>query len=412
MKRLNKHVFEVEDFVENSQWVLNSPVTGDTIDFTFSKGIHEFTVRDRQAIFSSPFQSVKSFDTKGNEIDEKQDFYYAINKQVLSNFIKVIPKNAETITMNELINDEEEIYALEVECKNVKTNIPCISTRKRRGFKQLTIGEVDFEEFFKVFESSRNATNLSRTTDNELACIDLKFVYNDDNPYIRIFGTDSFIMVRTNIYIQDYNSEDFKEKIDGKRYLLSSFSTNLKNIYSLNKGTDKIKLITNDSSKTNLFGIVFENGSKCIFSCLDFSPIGAEDAIFKSSKNNVNFSIDFKTTEMKDLFRKIILLGNDSDSSKMIISPDNIRLTDEKEISSLDSKKETQQIKEDELDIQVLSFSNFVVKKFLNCIDSKNCQMMFSSSDSRTIFIKFNIENESSENISDTEMVVALKNQK
>lgn len=409
MNRLNKHVFEVEDFIENSQWVLNSPVNSETVDFTLTKeNGYEFIVRDRQAIFSSPFQSAKSYDNKGNELEE-EEFYYAINKQSLSNLIKVIPKNAESITMNELFNENQELYALEIECKNVKTNIPCVKTRKRKGFKELVIGEVGFEEFFKVFESSRNATSLSRTTDNELACIDLKFVYNDNNPYIRVFGTDSFIMVRTSIHIEGYDNDSFKDKIDGKRFLLSSFSTNLKNAYSLNKGTEKIKLITNDSSKSNLFGIVFENGSKCIFSCLDFEPIGAEEAIFNSSKKSINFSIDFRTTEIKDLFRKIILLGNESDSSKMIISPDNIRLTDENEVSSLDCKKETKQLKEDELDIQVLSFSDFVVKKFLSCINSKECELMFSSRDSRTIFIKFNIENNASENISDTEMVVALK---
>lgn len=409
MNRLNKHVFEVEDFIENSQWVLNSPVNSETVDFTLTKeNGYEFIVRDRQAIFSSPFQSAKSYDNKGNELEE-EEFYYAINKQSLSNLIKVIPKNAESITMNELFNENQELYALEIECKNVKTNIPCVKTRKRKGFKELVIGEVGFEEFFKVFESSRNATSLSRTTDNELACIDLKFVYNDNNPYIRVFGTDSFIMVRTSIHIEGYDNDSFKDKIDGKRFLLSSFSTNLKNAYSLNKGTEKIKLITNDSSKSNLFGIVFENGSKCIFSCLDFKPIGAEEAIFNSSKKSINFSIDFRTTEIKDLFRKIILLGNESDSSKMIISPDNIRLTDENEVSSLDCKKETKQLKEDELDIQVLSFSDFVVKKFLSCINSKECELMFSSRDSRTIFIKFNIENNASENISDTEMVVALK---
>lgn len=475
-------VFKIErqDFVDSLQWVLKSTATKDSVEWTFDGTNTTFSIRDRSAFFSSVPQTMELTGGKVSDFSDGDDsFTLSLDRDSLSRFSSVIPKRASDVELEIVVGESDVPLCVTARAGRTKTSIPCYVGKVSTVGKTVPIARVDLDTFYTAFSSVRSASRTESGTENAMTCVDVSFALNADptksfskagddsgnsqpgddfedfedfgeehldedsapegspelgdamgsafNGSMRLFGTDSFVMSRCFVPVVISDPSTFGSKLSDRRYLVSSHYANLKNIQSLTSGAESATFITNPGKKTSWLGLRFDNGNVCIFTCIDAEPIAAADPIFQKASDNAENNFTLPTSALKSAFKNIMLLGNDSETTKVIMSEGSARFMDEHEFSSLsvDGELETKEASDDKEDegLYPVTFSNIVVKKFLNCIPFSTCSIGFPSTAPAMVFVTQGVvgENEADngkkrakftgsavENIN-VEIVVALK---
>lgn len=387
---MKTYSFETADFIESTSWVLqNSNISNQDILISYKKSISKvrMSYRDRTVFFESIANNVIIEDSEDNDDDTG---VIAINSLMLSRFVKVVPKKAPTVVLEEHYNTNGQLAYLIARAGNLKANIPCY-TAKRYAKPQVTaVAQLPPNDFFPSLSLAGSATNNAVKEEQSIfTTVDLSL----KNDKIVIFGTDSFVMNLSKAPIKIINEEFYDKKAKNDHFLIASHFSNLKTLTSVSKNDESIEIIVGNSSQKTI-GFKFENNYSCLFTCVNIDPLTMAEKVFDNSEKSITHVFPIEIKKFKDGVKNIISLSPETESINVSIRPDHLVISDKDSQNSLtipiENIKKVNGDNDDDFSVQNISFSHLVINKMFNTIGNNDCLIHFANSNNgKTVFITY-----------------------
>lgn len=406
---MTKYTFNTADFLESTAWVLqgnNNAAQPIIMSCNHNDDTVHFAYRDRTVFFESQAHNVISDNNEDNEKSENSNTVF-IDYDMLSRFVKIVPKKASSVFLEEEFNGNGELTTLYAHAGNVKVHIPCVNNKKYSRPQVEECVEFSPTEFFPLFSLAGLATN-NGGKDEQSVVTSVDLFIEDDK--ISIFGTDKYVINLSHVSSTVTNEEFFEEKIKGNHFLIPSHFSNFKNILNIGK-SDNSATIISGKGKQKTLGFKFNNGYMCLFACLDIKHINAETIFDRAEKAATHFfTVDMKT--MKTAVRNIVSLNPEAVFVDVVLKPKELQVVDTKLDNSIsipiESIISTETNEEDEnFDMTTVSFSPLVINKMFNTIGVNSFKFNFTYGENgRTVFITPN------DDITQSKIVTALYSKK